>query len=451
MIKLSKNNKILVVVFVILGVICLSLGAAYSWFTYSSTGTKTNSISSGTITFHYDEKSQGLTLNDAVPLTDDQGKGQNHYFEFDVTSKTSSTISIPYDITIRRSGTGTNMDSVVKVYLTKLIEENNEIIESPIELINGKTVVTVSELAQYINSSLNIDTTKNERKLLTEEVPTNSNDYLETYRLRMWIDNDAQFIVQQEGQPDFYPYEGKTYTLKVNVYSEGVSQTRKVVTYNANGGTGIMADSYDAVVANTFTAPQGQIFKSWNTQADGLGVTYTTTSPVNSNITLYAIWDTYALACPGEGCKYLYKAIGNSYSTSDILAYGPNARDLTQAELDLLKDNYQDIGKDYFLGVKLNGNKIEHAYACGIQNNQLFCIEGALRDAAGGNEETRTAIFNANKALVQSPSLWNNTCDDGSYYVICNTALSALMNNDGKVGVGDCHVENDGTAFCYES
>ena len=474
--ELSKENKLLMAVFAVLGIICLSIAAAYAWFNYAKTGTKMNSISSGTITFHYEEKSQGLTLNDAVPLTDGQGKSQNKYFEFDVTSRTSSTVSIPYDITVRRSGTGTNMDGIVKVYLTKV----NGGVEAPVELLSGKVVVTVSELTQYINSSLNIDATKNERKLLTEEVPTNSNNYTETYRLRMWISDEAEYLIQEtkyycDGTVveynsaaytacdpsdltsqivDSYPYQNQTYTLKVNVYGEAEAQTRKVVTYNANGGTGTMADSYDVVAANTFTAPEGKVFKSWNTQADGLGTTYAVASAVSTNLTLYAIWDSYTLACPGEGCKYLYKAIGNSYHASDILAYGPNARDLTQAEMGLLKDNYQEVGKDYFLGVKLNGNKIEHAYACGIRNNTLFCIEGALNDASGGNEETRTAIFNANKTLVQSPSLWNNGCDPGTTYVMCNTALSALINTDGNVAVGtddsSCHVENDGEAICYE-
>lgn len=65
-------------------------------------------------------------------------------------------------------------------------------------------------------------------------------------------------------------------------------------TYNANGGTGEMADSTGAIVvvsANGFTAPSGKVFKSWNTQADGKGTTYLANDIALSNLNLYAQWE----------------------------------------------------------------------------------------------------------------------------------------------------------------
>lgn len=72
------------------------------------------------------------------------------------------------------------------------------------------------------------------------------------------------------------------------------------VSYDANGGTGEMADvnspySAGATVstrANLFTAPSGKIWSSWNTQADGQGVSYddSDTFVITEDTTLYAQW-----------------------------------------------------------------------------------------------------------------------------------------------------------------
>ena len=62
------------------------------------------------------------------------------------------------------------------------------------------------------------------------------------------------------------------------------------VTYDKNGGDGTMADTYNEIVACTFTAPDGKAFKEWNTQADGNGTTYAVGASVTSDLDLFAIW-----------------------------------------------------------------------------------------------------------------------------------------------------------------
>ncbi|MBP5282807.1 MAG: choice-of-anchor J domain-containing protein, partial [Lachnospiraceae bacterium] len=71
------------------------------------------------------------------------------------------------------------------------------------------------------------------------------------------------------------------------------------VSYDANGGGGIMTDgnSYmfadDAVLmGNKFTPPEGYFFAGWNTKADGSGVTYFAGDlyVVLDSVTLYAQW-----------------------------------------------------------------------------------------------------------------------------------------------------------------
>ena len=72
------------------------------------------------------------------------------------------------------------------------------------------------------------------------------------------------------------------------------------VSYNNNGGSGTMTDSnspYDtaSVVTtktNTFTAPSGKAFDSWNTASGGGGTSYAAgaTFNISANTTLYAKW-----------------------------------------------------------------------------------------------------------------------------------------------------------------
>lgn len=71
------------------------------------------------------------------------------------------------------------------------------------------------------------------------------------------------------------------------------------ITYKANGGTGddVVVQTAKGkpyvIPENTFTAPKGKQFVSWNTNEFGTGTSYTVGSSLTpeDNVTLYAIWD----------------------------------------------------------------------------------------------------------------------------------------------------------------
>ena len=386
--KQIKKGKIAIIGVFVLGIVLTTITGAFAWFSYSKTGLRENSISSGTITFHYDEKSQGLLIRDAMPMTDEQGMAQNNYFEFDITSKTSSNTRIPYYVTVNKtSGSDARLDSYIKVYLTKMV--NN--VETPVSLITGEQISKYSELGSYTNSSINIPST--EKALYTDTVPVGSSNYKETYRLRMWIDYNINMNSNGTGES---PYNGSTYTLKVNTYSEG------------------------SVVSSTPSVPQ-------------------------------------IASCPD--CKYVY--------TTNYLTYGTSATALTNEQLSSLNTNYLSVanesGSNVFLGLKVNEttHMIEHAYACGIEGENLnsgkaFCIEGALKDSEGGNAETRNAVFRSNYTTTYG--VWHD--DEGivptanGSFRFTGSVVSVLISTDGNVGINDteseCIVTNDGTLQCID-
>ena len=245
-----NKKKVLVSVLGILGIILATVGVTYAFFSYSKTGTRQNTITSGAITFHYKEGTRKIEINDVMPMTDADGKKQSNYFDFTITSKTSDLIDIPYYITVKRNGTGTNMDNIVKVYLTKVDDgEENEV-----------SLAKISELGAYSNNN-DITIPQTEKLLYRDKVMAGEDNYNQQYRLRMWIDSNAQFLVQEDGQ-SIYPYQGKTYSLTVNVYGNGefINQTTKEYRENTRiddieVGNSILTSSNDTFIGNEMLPP----------------------------------------------------------------------------------------------------------------------------------------------------------------------------------------------------
>lgn len=99
---------------------------------------------------------------------------------------------------------------------------------------------------------------------------------------------EVTFTIIPRSAPVFTEYGVTQYSLAFSPVS------------TSGTGTGTMASQTIAVggtvaaPACTFTAPTGKAFGSWNTQADGMGVTYQVgdTITMDTNYTLYAIWVT---------------------------------------------------------------------------------------------------------------------------------------------------------------
>ena len=421
---MDKKKKNLMAVLGLLGIAAITIGTAYAWFSYSRNGSKENSISAGTIKLHYQEGNRRIELSDAVPMTDSQGMAQTNYFDFTVTSETSSTIEIPYYVTVRRSSDSeTTLDSHVKVYLTKV--DGN--IETPVVLAANKYTPKFSELGTYTNPNITIPAS--EKPLFSTTVPINSSNYSQTYRLRMWIDESANFsavkkyycgtteITQanfenndyvcesgEKNTQDVYPFNDVSYTLTVNVYGEGQ-------------------------IAQATTVP---------------------TIP----------------SCPG--CRFVYNPETDYYFETS--SSGP-ASILTAS--DTVAD-YTQIDSDKFLGFVLSDGDhgtIKRAFVCGIKRESTeaaletgtpFCFEGGLRDSEGGDATTRAIIYNNNRTVLQSldPSCpetgdspdkrysfkWNSI--HGVFYETGYTYLKDPVTTYG-VQVMKCLVFNDsGKAVC---
>ncbi len=114
--------------------------------------------------------------------------------------------------------------------------------------------------------------------------------------------------------------EGDNYTLTADtltLYAQWQANPSKIV-YNANGGTGTMADTTGVtdqtvqISANDFTRA-GYTFTGWNTKADGTGTDYAEGADyvlTSNDLTLYAQWSA-------NPSKIVYNANGGTGTMAD--------------------------------------------------------------------------------------------------------------------------------------
>ena len=207
---MDSDNSLKQVIISVLGVAILIVavvGISFAAFTYSKAGTKVNTITTGTITMNYSEPESGITLKDALPMTDASGialTGTGNTFDFSVnaTIQGKGTTTINYLITAAEVTT-TFPNTGVKVYLTS--NDDNDVELAP-------TKVSELDVTQSNNTA---GAPTGQRILKSESVTTTDTAINQTtkYRLRMWVAEDFSDSSKSG-----------TYSIKVNVYGKANAQ-----------------------------------------------------------------------------------------------------------------------------------------------------------------------------------------------------------------------------------
>ena len=190
-------SVILVTILVIL-VLCLSF-TAFKKAT-SEDGTNSSNDSNGNgginskISMTYTENMNGISIQDALPTSDEVGKklnGKGEYFDFTIKSNIVNS-SITYEIAAIKDKSSTISDDSIKLYLEK---QNSGTYEQVMEPTIFKSITKRSNIGSPKGSMVLY-------KLNRKKSGTDN------YRLRMWIQEDA--VVEMD----------KSYTVKVNVYGK---------------------------------------------------------------------------------------------------------------------------------------------------------------------------------------------------------------------------------------
>ena len=231
--KKSSSKQVLLSVLAVAILVVAVVGVSFAFFTYSKQGETVNTITTGTLVFSYNEPENGILLEDAVPMSDEDAKttltsGRN-VFDFTVTSTINGNATINYEITAKestdQSDIGTLESKYVKVSLDKVAGGS----ETPVKAATYYDDLTAGTIATG-------------DKLLGTGSATNSNGspVTTTYRLRMWMaeqDADGTLVEMKddkcfttanapvscdaEGEVDSSKTvrgtNGKTFSIKINV------------------------------------------------------------------------------------------------------------------------------------------------------------------------------------------------------------------------------------------
>lgn len=203
----NEKFKISGIVFLFLSLICLFAGISYSIFTFFGNGSTNNVIQTGRIVFSYSDANgggNGINIEDATPISDEQGKilsGIGEYFDFSVFATTTNT-DIVYEITASKDSSSTLDDRWVKIYLTEFSGDSEVVTDIT---NNNGNITTYDMLSDTTNSLLSGKT------IYFGTVKSGEVAYSKKFRLRMWIKDpsDVNF--------DYSEINGKYFSLKVDV------------------------------------------------------------------------------------------------------------------------------------------------------------------------------------------------------------------------------------------
>lgn len=205
--KENSQKKVLLsvlgVAILVVAVIGISFAAYSTVFTSDA-----NTVTTGTVMVSYNEPSNAILVEDAMPMSDADGKAQTNRgkFDFTVSTKADNALTVPYQISLTKVETTVAQgqegyyvsmaDNQVKAYLEKEGTFVNETGENG-TLISALGSASMHSGAKLLHAESDVFTASD-----TATKTTN-------YTLRLWIDKAV----------DYDDVTGKEYHAKVNVDS----------------------------------------------------------------------------------------------------------------------------------------------------------------------------------------------------------------------------------------
>lgn len=168
-VKEKKMETIKMILLIIIFII-LILGVSFAVWNYTFTG-NINTIEVADISLELLESNTDvITIENALPKSDNQGKTQEETFDFAISTNTKRIEDMTYTVKIQKVGVDTGYtalaDSQIKIY---------------VEDYEGNIIKNVTKVSALSN---NILFTKTDEHNGTDRITTK-------YKLRAWIDKDV--------------------------------------------------------------------------------------------------------------------------------------------------------------------------------------------------------------------------------------------------------------------
>ena len=320
----KKQMKDILTIGVSVFMLVVVIGISYSAFSYSGLGKKENKITTGAITMLYTESDNTISINNALPTTDNTGKTRKNageYFDFTVKSSITGNTDINYEIAAKEETGNTFSGSNIKYYLTTVDS-------------NGKETEVMAPRTYYEEPSGNVYTGRpaDMMSLYTGNLK-NQGDTTINYRLRLWVDEN--YNPQNDNG-------GLTYKVKVSVYgqtSDTVAQAED--TYCKDNGFTTLSDcmlvmnNHEATVETAKTAikakgtPDFTKIAPNDSETDGLymaeddeGESYYYRGAVKNNYVSFAGFTWRIIRRNGDGSVRMIYSGKSTSDTGDNVTIG---------------------------------------------------------------------------------------------------------------------------------
>ncbi len=220
----KSSEKIIISIFIVLGLILSVVGISFAFFAYSKEGKVENTIHSGTLILNFNEHTNGIRLQNAFPISDTDALSAidvNSYFDFSVDYTIVGQTSLTYEVDI----VDITDNSLIQSGITKLDSKNLKI-----ALLDNSTKNTILGPSYFSDVKKVVSGNGKEGYKLYEKVVTTTGS--DQYRLYMWIpeidasgnkvsmidifsqtekNEDGSFVLLQKG------ISNQTFSVKINI------------------------------------------------------------------------------------------------------------------------------------------------------------------------------------------------------------------------------------------
>ena len=218
--KLKKNKEKIFMIVAVIVLFIAVVGVSYAAFSYTRTGEKLNAITTGAIRMSYEESSNVISIDKALPTTDATGKvrlKEGEYFDFTLSTTIQGTTNVNWEIAAQDVTTGSKKidGKYIKLYLTEVDSAGTE-------------TEVMAPTAYSADTSAN-GYTGRPANMMSLAIGSTSTTFNKKYRLRMYV--DESYNPQGDGG-------NLVFSVKVNAYGktgEAMSNGTKVATQLLKG------------------------------------------------------------------------------------------------------------------------------------------------------------------------------------------------------------------------
>lgn len=495
-IKQKNTKKKLTAIILSIVLVLAVIGVSFAVWYYTFNGTLTNLISTTDISLDLLESNTNIiTIENALPMGDNDGKSQTQTFDFAVTSKTTKDTIITYKLSIEKisvdSGYTSLNDNQIKIYLT---DYNNNLVLNPTKISdlnnyifysgahyhdsNNETKQNKFKLRAWIDGQVDASNWDASTKLQYKfKIKLSSNEVLETTDINCFDgsggsildfkctpDNDlglpvvTDVVVPSKRKEPIYTSveeEDKPILIQVAQSQYGLSEAQATAAMNNYLDAAAQGDEDSiAFVTNVINQVKesGVELKTRPSRYNETDITIVSDTLLERQMSSVVIPDSVK----NVNNYILYEGNNNT-----IYRFGTNRTytGFPKEALGNYTDYYKYLNKNYFLKHNMENNSVKSSEACYILNNNLYCLKGAGATYDSENSEYNDdSIYYEDNVSILKSSFGESNCSVYSTYIDCSVPnLYARAMQDGRVSAGisslyrACAVYYSGSSHCYGS